>query len=633
MILEDVIKFLQNVPPFQFLDGASLADVAKDLSMEFYPKNTVILKQDGPPSDSLRIIKKGGVRISVKSGTGEDVVIDFRGEGDTFGIVSLMSKDRQKTTIVAIDDTICYLLNKEHLYRIIESHPTFTEYLLQSHFTKYIDKTYREMHNKSLFYGSSDHLLFTTQIGDMATKDIIAVCEKATIREAAEEMVRNRISSVIVFNADGQPTGIVTDRDMREKVVARARDVNDSVKDIMSLPLVRVDVKDYCFEAVLRMIKHNIHHILVIKDGTLKGVLTNHDLMLLQGSSPLSFAKDLESQQTIEGLIPVSVKINRVVGLLLKEGARASNITKIITELNDRLVRKVLEIAEKQFGQPPVAYCWVSLGSEGRKEQTFKTDQDNAVIYADPETTMQEAEIRRYFTEFTGFVKDGLLRCGFPPCPADYMPTNPKWCQPLRVWKKYISDWVSTPTPDALLNALTFFDFRPLHGENALAEDLRTYLIGALKDQKVFLGHLANMAIKNSPPIGFFKSFVVEKDGEHKNELNLKVKGVAPLVDIIRLFALERGIRETSTLERIAALRASHTIVQEYADEFEHAFEFIMLLRIHHQFSQLSEGGVADNFINPNKLSNLEKRSIKDAFHLITTVQDLIIERYKSLIW
>ena len=633
MILEDVIKFLQNVPPFQFLDGPSLADVAKDLSMEYYPKNTVILKQDGPPSDSLRIVKKGVVRLSIKSGSGEDVVIDFRGEGDTFGIVSLMSKDRQKTTIVAIDDTICYLLHKDHLYRLIESHPTFTEYLLQAHFTKYIDKTYREMHNKSLFYGSSDHLLFTTQIGDMATKDIIAVCENATIREAAEEMVRNRISSVIVFNADGQPTGIVTDRDMREKVVARARNVNDPIRDIMSLPLVRVDVRDYCFDAVLRMIKHNIHHILVIKEGTLKGVLTNHDLMLLQGSSPLSFAKDLESQQTIEGLIPVSVKINRVVGLLLKEGARASNIAKIITELNDRLVRKVLEIAEKKFGPPPVAYCWVSFGSDGRKEQTFKTDQDNAIIYADPETTVQEAEIRNYFTEFTGFVKDGLLRCGFPPCPADYMPTNPTWCQPLGAWKKYISDWISMPTPDALLNALTFFDFRPLHGENALAEDLRTYLIGALKDQKVFLGHLANMAIKNSPPIGFFKSFVVEKDGEHKNELNLKVKGVAPLVDIIRLFALERGIRETSTLERIAALRASHTIVQEYADEFEHAFEFIMLLRIHHQFSQLSVGGAPDNFINPNKLSNLEKRSIKDAFHLITTVQDLIIERYKSLVW
>jgi len=633
MIIEDIILFLQKVPPFQFLDDATLNDVSKNISLEFYPKDTVILRQDGLASDSLRIIKKGGVRISVKSGTGEDVVIDFRGEGDTFGIVSLMGKDRQKTTIVAIDDTICYLMHREDLYRLIESNPPFTEYLLQSHFTKYIDKTYSEMHNKSLFYGSSDHLLFTTQIGDIATKDIISVNENVTISDAAQEMVRKRISSIIVLDRDGQPAGIVTDRDMREKVVARARNVHDPVCDIMSRPLVRVDVKDYCFEAVLRMIKHNIHHMVVMKSGNLKGVLTNHDLMLLQGSSPLSFAKDLESQNTIEGLVPVSVKVNRVVGLLLKEGARANNITKIITELNDRLVRKVLEIAEKKFGNPPLTYCWVSLGSEGRKEQTFKTDQDNAIIFADPETASQEEEARCYFAGFTTFVKDSLLRCGFPLCPADYMASNPRWCQPLKTWKKYVTEWVATPTPDALLSALTFFDFRPIYGEQALAEDLRTYVIGSMKDQKVFLGHLANMAIRNTPPIGFFKSFVVEKDGVHKNELNLKVKGVAPLVDIIRLFALERGVRETSTLERIAALRGAHTIVQAYADEFEHAFEFIMLLRIHHQFSQLSIGGTADNFVDPNKLSSLEKRSIKDAFHLITKVQDLIIERYKSLIW
>ena len=433
MIIEDVLRFLEKVPPFQFLDEASLREVVKGLSMEFYPKNTVILKQDGPASDSLRIIKKGGVRISVKSGTNEDVVIDFRGEGDTFGIVSLMSKDVQKTTIVAIDDTICYLLHKDRLYRLIEAHPTFTEYLLQAHFTKYIDKTYREMHNKSLFYGSSDHLLFTTKVGDMATKDIVTIGENATIREAAQEMARNRISSLIVIDGIGQPAGIVTDRDMREKVVAHALNVGGPVKGIMSSPLVRVDVRDYCFEAVLRMIKHNIHHILVVRDGTVTGVLTNHDLMLLQGSSPLSFAKDLESQQTIEGLIPVSVKINRVVGLLLKEGARAGNITRIITELNDRLLRKVLDIAEKRFGKPPVAYCWVGFGSEGRKEQTFKTDQDNALVYADPATPAEEAAARKYFEAFALYVRDGLVRVGFPLCPADFMASNPKWCQPLRI--------------------------------------------------------------------------------------------------------------------------------------------------------------------------------------------------------
>jgi CBS domain-containing protein len=183
------------------------------------------------------------------------------------------------------------------------------------------------------------------------------------------------------------------------------------------------------------------------------------------------------------------------------------------------------------------------------------------------------------------------------------------------------------------MNALVFFDFRPVHGEASLAEELREYLIASLRDKKVFLGYLANMAIKNAPPVGFLKSFVVEKDGEHKDELNLKVKGIAPIVDIVRLFALERGVPETSTLERIAALRESHTIVQEYADEFAHAFEFIMLLRIHHQYEQMSAGQTVNNFINPNALSNLEKRSIKDAFQLITKIQDMIIERYKSLIW
>jgi CBS domain-containing protein len=633
MIQEDVLRFLGNIPPFQFLDESTLKEAAAKLSMEFFPKNAVILKQEAAASEFLYIIKKGGVRLSVKSGESEEMVIDYRGEGDTFGLVSLMAKDKQKTTVVAIDDTICYLLGREAVYRLIDTNPSFTEYLLQLHFTKYIDKTYREMHSKSLFYGSSDQLLFTTPVGDIAVKDVITARKDITVRQAAQEMVRNSISSLVIVDDAENPVGIITDRDLREKVVARGRDASAQVKDIMSLSLVRVDAKDYCFEAVLRMIKYNIHHILVIRDGRLSGVLTNHDLMLLQGTSPLSFAKDLESQHTIEGLVPVSLKVNRVVGLLLKEGARASNITRIITELNDRLLRKVLEIAEKKFGAPPVAYCWVAFGSEGRKEQTFKTDQDNAVILADAPTPAAEEAAVRYFTEFTAFVKDGLLRCGFPTCRADYMASNPRWRQPLRTWKRYISTWISTPSPEALMHAVTFFDFRPVYGDTSLAEELRTYLTVLLKDQKVFLGHLANMIIKNSPPIGFFKSFVVEKSEEHKDELNLKVKGIAPLVDVIRLFALERGVRETSTLERIEALRGVHTVVQEYADEFEHAFEFIMLLRIQHQYEQISAGRTPDNFVNPDKLSNLEKRSIKDAFRLIAKTQDQIIERYKSLIW
>jgi CBS domain-containing protein len=633
LILEDVVAFLKKVPPFQFLDDGDLQAVARNLSMEFYPRDTVVLKQDGAPSDALRIIKKGGIKVSMSPEDGAEVVIDYRGEGDTFGFLSMVGKDRVRSNITAVEDTICYLLGKEMLLKLLDSHLSFTEYFLKSHITKYIDRTYREMQDKSMFYGGSDRLLFTTRVGDMAIKDVVSSGEDTSIREAARIMSENRISSLIIMNGNNVPTGIVTDRDLREKVVARDRSVQEPIKNIMSTTLIRVDAHDYCFEAVLRMLKYNIHHILVISDGKLSGVITNHDLMMLQGTSPLSLTKDIECQQTIEGLVPVSKKINNIVGLLMKEGAKASNITKVITEINDRLVRKVVEISERKTGKPPVPYSWIVFGSEGRKEQTFKTDQDNAVIYADPETDAGAEAARNYFAALAESVRDGLLQCGFPLCPANYMAANPQWRQPLKAWKKYFSTWIATPTPDAVLNSVAFFDFRHMAGDALLAEQLRDYLNSQLKDQKVFLGYLANMAIRNTPPIGFFKSFVVEKDGEHKDQLNLKVKGIAPFVDIMRLFALEKGIRETSTLERIETLRSTHTIVEEYADDLEQAFEFITFLRIHHQYAQISSGQGPDNFINPNKLSNLERRSIKEAFQLISTVQDLIIERYKSLIW
>lgn len=628
MIVEDVIEFLKKVPPFQFLDEKTLSSFAGNLAMEFYPKGSVILKQDGPPSTYLRVIKKGGVKVSLRSEEGEDIVLDYRGEGDNFGLWSLMERNRQKTTVVAVDDTVCYLIPHDIILKLLDTSAVFTEYFLKSHLNKYVERIYGDMVNRSGLYGGTDRILFTTQIGDMAIKDVISVKETASIQEAAGVMAKHRISSLIVLNEQDQPTGIMTDRDLREKVVARGRDVGEPVTSIMSPPLIRVDAKDYCFEAVLKMIKHNIHHVLVIKDGALRGVLTNHDFMVLQGGSPLTFAKDIENQQTIEGLVPVSTKINAVVRLLLKEGTKASNITRIISELNDRLVKKVLEIAERTYGRPPVPYCWIAYGSEGRKEQTFKTDQDNAIIHADPVDDAQRRAISDYFPSFTLFVRDSLMRLGFPACPADYMASNPRWCQPLGVWEKYFSGWINTPNPEAVLKSLILFDFRPLHGDIRLAEELRANLVRMLKDRNIFFAKMASAITLSRPPLGFFKTFVVEKDGENKDELNLKNRGIGPLVDMVRLFALEGGVTETSTIDRIKAMRSTNAFIIELGDEIEQAFEFINLLRIHHQLEMMDKGLPMNNYVNPTNLSNLERQSLKSAFHLILKIQDAIIEMY-----
>ncbi|MDA8241285.1 MAG: DUF294 nucleotidyltransferase-like domain-containing protein [Nitrospiraceae bacterium] len=633
LITEDVIEFLKNVPPFQFLEEKTLQAIAGGLSMEFYPKGSTILHQDGPPSEYLRIIKKGGVKVFIKPDKGEEVLIDYRSEGDSFGLLSLVGGDKSRANVVAVDDTICYLLNKTAILKLVDSVPAFTEFFLKSFLNKFIDKTYEEMHNKSLLFGGGEKLLFTTPVGEIAVRNVMTAPQTISIRKAAEIMSERRYSSLVIVDEEGVPAGIVTDRDLRDKVVSKGRTGNEKVSDIMSVSLIKSEARDYCFEALLKMIRYNIHHLLVVDQGKLKGIVTNHDLMMLQGTSPISLVREIESQQTIDGLVPAARKTNEIVGLLLKDGARASNITRIITEINDRLVKKIIEIAEKEFGEPPLSYCWMVFGSEGRKEQTFRTDQDNAIIYEDPLTEKEDAEARTYFSVFSAFIRDSLIKCGFPRCPANYMASNPEWCQPVKTWKKYFSSWVYTPTPDAVMKSLIFFDFRPLYGDFRLADSLRDFLSSFLDGQMIFLGYMANMVIKNTPPVGFFKSLIVEKSGEHKDELNLKVKGIAPIVDIVRLFSLEKGIKETSTLERLSELRERHTIVREYADELEHAFEFIMLLRIQNQFEQIEAERMPDNFINPKKLSNLEKRTIKESFTLISKLQDIIIERYKPLIW
>jgi CBS domain-containing protein len=632
MLIEEAVRFLAQIPPFQFLEGPLLRELAESLTMAFHPKGAVILQQDGPVSEHLQIIQKGVVKITLRpaGGTGEEVVLDYRERGETFGLVSLMG-GHQRTTVLAVQDTVCYLLPKARLNELAGSHPALTEYLMQFHLTKYLDMTSREIQGKSLFLGSTDHLLFTTRVGDICRQVATAVAPSMSIRQAARRMAEEHQSAALVIGQGGGPIGILTDSDLRTKVVAEGLSVDLPVSQVMSQPVVTVDEGDPCFEVVLRLLQGDIHHAAVRREGDVHGVVTNHDFLVLQGRSPLAFSEDIERQTSLEGLAPVSRKALGIIGALLREGTRAANIIRIISELNDRVVKKVLTLAERELGPPPVPYCWLGLGSEGRKEQTFRTDQDNALVYADG-SDLQKAKVAEYFRRFTVYMRNGLVQCGFEACPGNYMASNPDWCQPLSQWKRYFSAWISEPTPEAVLKSLIFFDFRPLHGDESLAWELRDHFARLIPDYPVFLGFLANMLVKNRPPIGFFGGVAVEKSGEHKDGLNLKIKGVAPLVDLARLFALEKGIRQVPTLERFEALRGGTSLISDLVDELEYAFEFITLLRVHHQFRQMEAGQPIDNFIRLDTLSSLERQSLKNAFRLILRVQDQVMDRYKAFI-
>lgn len=628
MITEDVVNFIKDVIPFQFLKIEELIHIAEKMSLEFYPANTFLVKQDGPLSDSLKVIKKGSVKVFASGPSGEEIVTDIRGEGELVGYISMVTEGKSSVNVLTLEDTLCYQIDKSEMLKIIEKHPKLKEFFHQSFLKKYLDKTFEEMHSKTLSVCTSDMLLYTTPVGDLATKGVISAFQDISIREAGEIMTKHEISSLVIIDSNAVPVGIVTDRDFRKKVIAKGLDLNSNISKIMSVSLIKSDAKEYCFEALLKMIHYNIHHLLIVEDGKLKGIITNHDLMMLQGTSPFTIARDIESQQTIDGVASVSKKINSVIDILIKQGAKASNITQIITEINDRIVKKVLQFAEKRFGTPPLKYCWIAFGSEGRREQTFKTDQDNGLIYEDPETLEEDEAAKLYFKDFSEFVKDSLLRCGFPLCTGNYMASNPRWRQPITVWKSYFTSWIKTPNAHAILASVIIFDFRPIYGELSLAQELKNHLLTSLKGQDMFLIHMARMTVNVKPPLSFFRTFVVESSGENKNMLNIKFRCIAPLINIVRLFSLEKIIEETSTIERVQRLKKIHNSVRDYGDELLYAFEFLMLLRIHLQFNQISEGKMPNNYINPDDLTNLQKKTLKETCQLILRLQESIETRY-----
>lgn len=630
MLTLEPVAFLQGIPPFQLLDRPTLESFAASISLEYYPKGFAILTQGGPASDCLQVVRTGSAKVSMRSSDSDEIVIDYRSEGDAIGFLSLYSGDRSRTDVTAVEDTTCYLLPREPFLALLEAHPEVREYFHRTFLAKYMDKAFTDMRSRSQLFDSGEKLLFTTAVGDLLTHPVVTAPRELSIGDAARLMSHHGISSLVLVDGESVPIGIITDRDLRDKVAARGRDTAEPVSNIMSTSLIKADAADYCFEALLTMLRHNIHHLLIVDQGRLRGIVTNHDLLILQGTSPISVVREIEGQTDIEGLVQAAAKVTNIVGLLIKDGAHAGNITRIITEVNDRLVRKVIEFALRQLGPAPLPWCWLSFGSEGRREQAFRTDQDNALVYADPGTPEEEQDARDWFPRFARFMKEGLERCGFALCPANYMADNPRWNQPLAAWRELFSRWISNPGPEALLQAAILFDFRGLAGNLSLADELRGCLTRSLRNKSVFFARLAGTVTQHRPPLGFLGGFSVDSTGKRKDKIDLKINALGPIVNIARLCALEAGIPETGTLDRLAALRSSHPLISRYGEELGHAFEFLSLLRIQHQFEQMRAGDPIDNFIDPRTLSTSEKKSLKDSFRLISRVQDLIIEQYRA---
>lgn len=627
---EVAISFFKGIMPFDTLDEETLKTIARHCRIDFFPKGTRILTADVTELTHLFLIQRGGVKAFLEDDSGEVTLKDFRGEGAYIGALAIIRGTAANLNIETVEDTFCFLLPREIFLDLIEKQASFAHYYLKSFSEKIVTTAYNELrHHKVARRSNEDLYLFSIKVGDLV-KTLRKVSRTATIQEAASLMSTHRVGCLLVHDIVDEENivGIITDRDLRNKVVAAGLDFQQPVQVIMSGPVQTVLSQSLCFDVLLKMMDTGIHHLAVERSGRIIGVVTSHDIMLLQGHSPYYLFKEIRGQQQIAGLYPLARKIPDVIRGLIGEGAKAGNITQMIAILNDHILGRMLTLLEKEMGTPPTPYCWLLMGSEGRREQTFKTDQDNAIIYADPVDDEQKQVTENYFKAFAAKAIDHLVNCGYPLCPGEVMATNPRWCQSLSAWKRYFEHWVAEPDPQEIRYATIFFDFRAGFGEAALAEELRLHLNKQIAGRDLFLFHLARQSMETRAPLSFFKNFIVERDGEHKNRLDIKRQGLTPFVNFARVLALKHCVKETNTLARLKALMEGEWIQGELWSAASEAYELQMQQRLVHQLRQIEAGILPDNYIDPADLSDLERRMLKDAFAVIERLYGVLEQMY-----
>lgn len=465
-----------------------------------------------------------------------------------------------------------------------------------------------------------------TPVRSLIKRQPVMLAPGASIRAAAQLMRDQRVSSVLLVEQD-HLFGLVTDRDLRNRVIAMGLDIDRPVADIATLAPLTVSASSAAFEALLLMARNNIHHVPAMDGQRIVGMLTATDLTEQHTTSPVYLAGDIHRQSTVEGLVQVSQRIRLLQQQLAAANASAYSTGHIITAITDALTSRLIHLAEATLGPSPVDYVWVAAGSQARSEQTAKSDQDNCLILDDAYHAGRHGD---YFKAFARYVCDGLDACGYIHCPGEMMAMTDTWRQPRQRWLEYFHQWVQIPEPKALMLTCVFFDLRAIHGKFELLETLRKGVLQRTRRNSLFLAYMVSNALKHRPPLGLFGSIALIRSGENADTIDLKRNGMVPIVDLARVYALAGGIAAVNTHDRLDQAGLAGEVSTQGARDLRDALEFLGTLRTAHQARQISAGEAPDNFLSLKELSNFERRQLKDAFQVVQTMQEVLGQRYHS---
>ncbi|MGX9415825.1 DUF294 nucleotidyltransferase-like domain-containing protein [Vibrio sp. RC27] len=617
--LLEIQDFIRQYPPFDELPEDALQEVAKSVEISYSRADTDIIafKDD---IHELYMIRSGVVEIYRRNGQ----LHNRLDQGELFGQMGLLTNNKVRFPAKSIKDTLLYCIPDTVFYSLCERFEYFAD------FVEAEDSARLKQAVKNQNEGGND--LTTSKVKTLIARDPLILPLTASIRDVAKTMADEYQSAALINDPDSEIetngfVGLITEHDLCTQVVAQGICIDNPVSEVMTTDLISLDRNAYISEAMLIMLRYNVHHLPILKNKRPIGLITASDIIRYESQNSLLFASSIFEQQTTEELAQLSTHLKYTFVRMVNEDANSHMVGRAMSEIGRSFKQRLLMLAEDKFGPPPIPYCFLALGSMARDEQLLVTDQDNALILDNSyDVTVHGA----YFEQLSQYVCDGLAACGYTYCTGDIMATNPEYRKTQAEWEACFADWIDNPNPKALLNCNIFFDLTGVHGRIKWAEKLNAFILRSAKKNNRFLACLARNALNRKPPLGFFKDFVMENDGRHNNSINLKRRGTAPLADLIRVHALAIGSHSQNSFGRLEDIIEAGILPKSKGEDLRHAMELISLVRLRHQALDVESNIEPDNNIEPENMSDLERRNLKDAFLVLSNAQNFLKYRYTA---
>lgn len=628
----DVIQVLKSSVPFNALGDDFLSELSGHVEVKTYQKGMYVFRQGQKSMQILFLVASGTGEVTITDQKGQESVVSYRRQYDFFGETALLTDKTYGGSVRAAEDLTCLLIPREKIEETIVSHPEFSSF-----FTTLLSERLRMLYEETVAqqsyeaYSTVESPLLRKRVNELMTRSPVTCHVQASVSEVARLMAEYRISSVIVVNDGLYPVGLITERDLVHKVLTRSSwQVEKLTADlVMDEKLVKLRIDDFYNQALLAVVKNQVKHMVVLDGDRLAGIVTLGDLIKTRSTGSLWVTDKIESAVNLDELARIGQEVDNFLNALVAERASVPELFEIISEMHDRLTCRIIDLCQREmiskgYGPPPVKFCFINMGSAGRKEQTLRTDQDNGIIYEDG-----HPDSEKYFRALGTRVVEELVRAGFDWCKGGTMASNPLWCRSLSQWKEMAGIWITRADPEDTRLLSILLDFRPVYGEKNLAQELWQQIFEVFKKPVKASHYLTEEEVHVKVPLTIFGGFVTEKSGPNKNELNLK-HVCRHIVNCVRIFAVKNEILETSTLGRLSKILENDLLSREDVEFVQNAYEILMMLRIRENLKKVKQGKAADSYINPYSLSIIEQSLLKNALSAITRLQKLTSSNFTN---